>query len=168
MIGDLSAKLLRAGRNRVVASHAVGASNDGRYALLKIALFGGDIELHALPAGLAYWLIDRIAEAIEAGALKDLRSVAAPGSPEAQQVALYGAARPEISDADWELAAHRIVGKIRAHAFGNALGMMTITEGIETLLVLPDQVTILLHDSLTLSATYLIDRAHPTVTPREH
>ena len=45
---------------------------------------------------------------------------------------------------------------------------MTIVEGSETLLVLPDQVAILLHDSLTLVATYLIDRAHPPVSLRQH
>jgi hypothetical protein len=165
---DLSGKLCKAGRNRVVISHAVGASNDGRYALLKVALFGGDIEFYAVPTALTYWLIDRIAEAVAAGAIKDLRSTAAAGSPEAQQIALHGAARPEISDADWELASRRIVGEIRAHAFGNALGLMTITEGIEMLLVLPDQVAILLHDSLTLVATYLIDQAHPPVSLRQH
>ena len=164
----LSEKLRNAGRNRVVISHAVGASNDGRYALLKAALFGGAIELYAVPAAVAYWLIDRIAEAVAAGVLKDLRSTAATGSPEAQQIALYGAARPEISDADWEHASHRIAGEIRAHAFGNALGLMTITDGNETLLVLPDQVAILLHDSLTLVATYLIDQAHPPVSLRQH
>ena len=165
---DLSGKLRKAGRNRVVISHAVGASNDGRYALLKAALFGGAIELYAVPAALTYWLIDRIAEAVAAGALKDLRATAAAGSPAAQQIALYGAARPEISDADWELASRRIAGEIRAHAFGNALGLMAIIEGTETLLVLPDQVAILLHDSLTLTATYLIDRAHPLVSLRQH
>ena len=165
---DLLEKLRKAGRNRVVISHAVGASNDGQYALLKAALFGGAIELYAVPAALAYWLIDRIGEAIEAGAIKDLRSTAATGSPEAQQLALYGVTRPEISDADWELASRRIAGEIRAHAFGNALGLMTVTEGVETLLVLPDQVAILLHDSLTLVATYLIDRAHPPVSLRRH
>ena len=164
----LSGKLRKAGRNRVVVSHAVGASNDGRYALLKVALFGGAIELYAVPAALTYWLIDRIAEAVAAGVIKDLRSTAAAGSAEAQQIALYGAARPEISDADWELASHRVVGDIRAHAFGNALGLRTITAGTETLLVLPDQVAVLLHDSLTLVATYLIDRAHPPVSLRQH
>jgi hypothetical protein len=166
--GELRGKLSKAGRNRVVVSHAVGASNDGRYALLKLALFGGDIELYALPADLAYWLIGRIAEALDAGAIGDQRSIATAGSPEAQQIALYQAARPEIAGADWELAARRIVAEIRAHAFGNALGMMTITEGTETLLVLPDQVTILLQDSLSLAATYLIDRAHPPASIREH
>ena len=165
---DLSGKLRKAGRNRVVVSHAVGASNDGRYALLKAALFGGAIELYTVPAAVTYWLIDRIAEAVAAGALKDLRATVAAGSPEAQQIALYGAARPEISDADWEHASHRITGEIRAHAFGNALGLMTIAEGSETLLVLPDQVAILLHDSLTLVATYLTDRTHPPVSLRQH
>jgi len=165
---DLSEKLRKAGRNRVVVSHAVGASDDGRHALLKAALFGGAIELYTVPATVAYWLIDRIAESVAAGALKDLRSTAAAGSPEAQQIALYGAARPEISDADWEHASHRIASEIRAHAFGNALGLMTIVEGSETLLVLPDQVAILLHDSLTLVATYLIDRTLPPVSVREH
>jgi hypothetical protein len=165
---DLSGKLRKAGRNRVVISHAVGASNDGRYALLKAALFGGAIELYTVPAGLTYWLIDRIAEAVAAGALKDHRATVAAGSPEAQQIALYGAARPEISDADWEHASHRITGEIRAHAFGNALGLMTIAEGSETLLVLPAQVAILLHDSLTLVATYLTDRTHPPVSLRQH
>ena len=63
---DLSGKLRKAGRNRVVVSHAVGASNDGRYALLKAALFGGAIELYTVPAALAYWLIDRIAESVAA------------------------------------------------------------------------------------------------------
>ena len=167
MDNGLSGKLRTAGRNRVVISHAVGASNDGRHALLKVALFGGGVELHTLPAGLAYWLIDRIGEAIAAGAIRDRRSDDA-GSPAAQQIALYGAARPQISDADWELASHRIVGEIRAHAFGNALGLAAITEGAEALLVLPDQVAILLQDSLTLAATYLIDRAHPPVSHREH
>jgi hypothetical protein len=165
---DLSGKLRRAGRNRVVISHAVGASDDGRYALLKAALFGGAIELYAVPAALVYWLVDRIADAVAAGAIKDLRSTAVAGSPEAQQIAFYGAARPEISDADWEHASRRIAGEIRAHAFGNALGLMTIVEGSETLLVLPDQVAILLHDSLTLVGTYLIDRAHPPVSLRRH
>jgi hypothetical protein len=120
------------------------------------------------PPPYTYWLIDRIAEAVAAGALKDLRSTAAAGSPEAQQIALYGAARPEISDADWEHASRRIAGEIRAHAFGNALGLVTVTDGAETLLVLPDQVVIQLHDSLTLVATYLIDRAHPPVSLRQH
>jgi hypothetical protein len=165
---ELQGKLSKAGRNRVVVSHAVGASSDGRHALLKLALFGGDIELYALPTGLAYWLIGQIAEALDAGAIKDQRSIATAGSPEAQQVALYQVARPEIVSADWELAARRIVTEIRGHAFGNALGMMTITEGTETLLVLPDQVAILLYDSLTLAATYLIDRAHPPTSMREH
>jgi hypothetical protein len=165
---DLSGKLRRAGRNRVVVSHAVGASDDGRYALLKAALFGGAVELYTVPAALAYWLIDRIAEAVAAGAIKDLRATVAAGSPEAQQIAFYGAARPEISDADWELASRRIVGEIRAHAFGNALGLMTTTAGADALLVLPEQVAILLHDSLTLVATYLIDRAHPPVSLRQH
>jgi hypothetical protein len=164
----LSGKLRTAGRNRVVISHAVGASNDGRHALLKVALFGGGVELHTLPAGLAYWLIDRIGEAIAAGAIRDRRADADAGSPAAQQIALHGAARPQISDADWELASHRMVGEIRAHAFGNALGLAAITDRAEALLVLPDQVAILLQDSLTLAATYLIDRAHPPVSDREH
>jgi len=34
---DLSGKLRKAGRNGVVVSHAEGASNDGRYGLLKVA-----------------------------------------------------------------------------------------------------------------------------------
>jgi hypothetical protein len=157
-----------AGRNRVVISHAVGASNDGRHALLKAVLFGGAIELYSVSAALTYWLIDRIAEAVAAGTIKDLRSSAAAGSPEAQQIALYGTARPEISDVDWELASCRIVGEVRAHAFGNALGLMTITAGAEALLVVPDQVAVLLHDSLTLVATYLIDRTHPPVSLHRH
>ena len=102
--GDLAAKLQKAGRNRVVVSHAVGAADDGSCALVKVALFGGASELYVLSAGLTYWLIDRIGEAIEAGALKDLRDVAAPGSPPAQQLALHAAARPEIADADWQAA----------------------------------------------------------------
>ena len=166
---DLSGKLRKAGRNRVVVSHAVGASNDGRYALLKAALFGGAIELYTVPAALNL-LADRSDCRSDRGgrAQGSSRSAAATGSPEAQQIALYGAARPEISDADWEHASHRITGEIRAHAFGNALGLMAIAEGSETLLVLPDQVAILLHDSLTLVATYLIDRTHPPVSLRQH
>ncbi len=164
----LAEKLRNAGRNRVVVSHAVGAANDGRHALLKLALFGGGLELHAVPAGLAYWLIDRISEATAAGAIMDRRSDAAAGSPEAQQLALYGAARPEIAAADWGLASRRIVVDIRAHAFGNALGLMTVTDGAEALMVLPDQVAILLHEALTLAATYLVDRAYPPVSRCEH
>lgn len=164
----LAEKFRNAGRNRVVVSHAVGAADDGRHALLKLALFGGGLELHALPAGLAYWLIDRISEATAAGAIKDRRSEAAAGSPEAQQLALYGAARPEFAVADWQLASRRIVTDIKAHAFGNAIGLMTITDGAEALMILPDQVAILLQESLTLAATYLIDRAYPPVSRREH
>jgi hypothetical protein len=164
----LSEKLRKAGRNRVVVSHAAGASHDGRHALLKVALFGGGVELHTLPAGWAYWLVDRVGEAIAAGAIRDRRADAEAGSPAAQQIALHGAARPQISDADWELASRRIVWEIRAHAFGNALGLMVITEGTEALLVLPDQVAILVRESLTLAATYLIDRTHPPVSQREH
>lgn len=165
--GDLAAKLQKAGRNRVVVSHAVGTADDGRCALVKVALFGGASEVHVVPAELAYWLIDRIGEAVQAGALKDLRDVAEPGSPPAQQLALHAAARPGIADSDWQ-AADRIVAAIHAHAFGNALGLMTVRDGIETLLILPDQVAILLHESLTLAASYLIDRAHPAVSRSEH
>jgi hypothetical protein len=165
--GDLAVKLQKAGRNRVVVSHAVGAADDGGCALVKVALFGGASEVHVLPAGLAYWLIDRIGEAVEAGALQDLRDAAEPGSPPAQQLALHAAARPEIADADWQ-AADRIAAEIHAHAFGNALGLMTVRDGIEALLILPDQVAILLHESLTLAATYLIDRVHPAVSRSAH
>jgi hypothetical protein len=160
-------KLRNAGRDRVVISHATGTSHDGRDALLKVALFGGGVELYTLPAGLAYWLIDRIGEAVSAGAIRDRRTEEA-GSPAARQIALHGAARPHISDADWELASRRIVEEIRAHAFGNALGLMAIAEKAEALLVLPDQVAILLQESLTLAASYLIDRAHPPASRREH
>jgi hypothetical protein len=131
---ELSAKLRKAGRNRVVVSHGVGAAHDGRHALIKVALFGRPIELYALPAGLAYWLIDRVAEAMEASAIKDRRSDAGAGSPEARQVALHAA----------------------------------VTDGIQALLILPDQVAILLQESLTLAATYLIDRTHPPLSHSEH
>ncbi len=167
MTGDLSAKLQKAGRNRVVVSHAVGAADDSRFALVKVALFGGAGEVYALPAGLAYWLIDRVAEAIQAGAIRDRRSEAEPGSPEAQQLAAYGAMRPEIGSADWD-AAGRVVTGIRAHLFGNALGLQMAAEGAEALLVLPDQVAILLHEALTLVAAYLIDRTQPPVSRSEH
>lgn len=166
--GDLAAKLQKAGRNRVVVSHAVGAADDGSCALVKAVLFGGASELHVLPARLVYWLIDRIGEAVEAGALKDLRDAATPGSPPAQQLVLHAAARPEIADADWQAAADRIVAAIHAHAFGNALGLLTVRDGVEALLILPDQVAVLLHESLTLTATYLIDRTHPAISRSAH
>jgi hypothetical protein len=58
---------------------------------------------------------------------------------------------------------------MRAHGFGNALGVQAIlTNGAEALLVVPDQVAILMHESLTLAATYLIDRTHPTLSRSEH
>ena len=166
MANDLQARMQAAGRSRVVVSHAVGAANDGRFALVKAALFGGAIETYALPAGLAYRLIDRIAEAVAADAIRDRRAAAEVGSPEAQQMAVYRATRPEIADADWD--APRMVSRIDAHAFGNALGLLVVAEGAEAPLVLPDQVAILLHESLTLAATYLIDRAHPPRSPSEH
>lgn len=163
---ELEVKLQTAGRGRVVVSHAVGASNDGHFALVKTALFGGTIETYALPAGLAYWLIDRIAQAAEAGAIRDRRAEAEAGSPEAQQVSLYGATRPLITSADWE--SHRLITEIRAHVFGNALGLVVIADGAQVYLTLPDQIAILLHESLTLAATYLIDLAHPPRSRSEH
>jgi hypothetical protein len=163
---DLSAKLQKAGRNRVVVSHAVGAADDGRLALIKLALFGGTAEVYALPAGLAYSLIDRVAEAIQAGAIKDCRAQAEPGSPEARQLAAYGTMRPEIGRADWDAA--RGVTEIRAHLFGNALGLQMAAGDVEALLILPDQVAILLHEQLILAATYLIDRVDPPVSRSEH
>jgi hypothetical protein len=84
----LSEKLQKAGRNRVVDSHAVGAADDGRVALFKMALFGGAAETYALPADLAYWLIETIGRAVASDAIRDRRTDAAPGSPEAQQIAL--------------------------------------------------------------------------------
>jgi hypothetical protein len=58
---------------------------------------------------------------------------------------------------------------MRAHGFGNALGVQAIlTDGAEASLVVPDQVAILLHESLTLAATYLIDRTHPARSHSEH
>ena len=167
MTDDLPAKLQKAGRNRVVVSHAVGAADDGRFALVKVALFGGGEEAYALPAGLAYWLIDRVAEAIQAGAIKDRRSESEPGSPEARQLAAHGALRPEIGPADWN-AAGRVVTGIRAHLFGNALGLQVAAEDGEALLILPDQVAILLHEALILAAAYLVDQTHPPVSRREH
>jgi hypothetical protein len=160
--------LQKAGRNRVAISHAVGAANDGRYALIKAVLFGGAVELYALPAGLTHWLIDRIGEAVTAGAIRGRHPEAVPGSPEAQQLAMYAATRCEIDEADWERGARRIVGEIHAHAFGNALGLMMVVENEETPLILPDQVAILLHESLTLVATYLMDRTHPFLSGSEH
>ena len=103
-----------------------------------------------------------------AGAIKDRRSEAAPGSPEAQQIALYGAMRPEIARADWDAAGHRVVTEIRAHAFGNALGLQAFADGTEALLIVPDQIAVLLHELLTLAATYLIDRTHPPRSRGEH
>jgi len=164
---ELSVKLQKAGRTRVVVSHAVGAADDGRFALVKVALFGGGREVYALPAGLAYWLIDRMAEAIQAGAIGDRRPEAEPGSPEAQQLVAYGAMRPEIGPADWD-AAGRVVTEIRATLFGNALGLQVAAEEGDALLILPDQVAILLHEQLILAATYLIDRTHPPVSRHEH
>ncbi|HEV8390686.1 MAG TPA: hypothetical protein VGQ35_12635 [Dongiaceae bacterium] len=102
---------------------------------------------------------------MEAGAVKDRRSEARSGSPETQQVA---AARPEIAGPDWDSAAQHIVTEIRVHAFGNALGLLVGADGTEVLLVLPDQVAILLQESLTLVATYLIGRAHPPRSRSEH
>lgn len=164
----LKARLQQAGRDRIVVSHAVGAANDGRYALIKLVLFGGTTELHVLPAGLAYWLLDQLARAMAAGAITDRRSGAEPGSPEAQQIALYAAARPEIVDADWYHAAQQIVAEIRAHAFGTALVLVSIASGTEATLILPDQVAILLHESLALATTYLIDRVCPPQSRSEY
>ena len=166
---DLSVKLQKAGRNRVVVSHAVGAADDGRVALLKVALFGGAAETYALPADLAYWLIETIGRAVASGAIRDRRSDSGPGSPEARQIALYGEARPEIGPDDWNADQHHPAKDMRAHGFGNALGIQAIlTDGAEALLVVPDQVAVLLHESLTLAATYLIDRTHPTPSRSEH
>jgi hypothetical protein len=75
--------------------------------------------------------------------------------------------RAEIGRVDWG-AAGRIVTEIRAHLFGNALGLQVVAEGAEALLILPDQVAILLHEQLTLAATYLIDRRHPPFSTSEH
>lgn len=165
----IATMLQKAGRERVIVSHAAGASDDGRFALLKTRLFGGGTETYALPTNLAYWLIDNIDRAIAAGAIKDRRSDAVPGSPEAQQIMLYAQARPEIAPDDWNTAAHHVITEIGAHAFGNALGLQAIlADGAEALLILPDQVAILLHESLALVATYLIDRRHPPHSRSEH
>lgn len=168
MAEDLQARLQAAGRGRVVVSHALGAADDGRAALLKVILFGGAVETYALPAALAYGLIDRIGQAVEAGAIRDRRADALPGSPEAQQIALYAAIRPVIDDADWEGGARMFVSQLDAHAFGNALGLRIVAQGSEFLLVLPDQVAILLHESLILVASYLADRTHPPASRSEH
>jgi hypothetical protein len=165
----LSVKLQKAGQNRVVVSHAVGAADNGRVALLKVALFGGAAETYALPADLAYWLIETIGRAVAAGAIRGRRSDTASGSPEAQQIALYGKARPEIVSDDWNADQNLLAKDMRAHGFGNALGLqVSLTDGAEALLVVPDQVAILLRESLTLAATYLIDRTHPTLSRNEH
>ncbi|MGH6891031.1 MAG: hypothetical protein ACREEP_02115 [Dongiaceae bacterium] len=169
-MSDAIATILQeAGRERVIINHAAGASDDGRLALLKIRLFGDGTETYALLANLAYWLVDCLGQAVAAGAIKDRRSDAAAGSPEAQQIALYGEARPEIAPADWSAASHHIVTELRAHAFGNALGLQAIlADGAEALLILPGQVAILLLESLTLVAMYLVDRAHPPRSRSEH
>lgn len=147
----------------------MGAADDGGVALLKVALFGGAAETYALTADLAYCLIEAIGHAISAGAIRDRQADAPPGSPEAQQIALYGDEGTEIASDDRNADQHRLAKDMRAQGFGDALGVQVrLVDGAEALLVVPDHVAIPMHESLTLAATYLIDRTHPPLSRSEH